>query len=102
AAWERGKSLDLEHIVYELTHNLNEDDSSETPVVSSANPDALTERELEVLRLVADGLSNREIAAHLVLALGTVKWYISEVYSKLGVASRTQAIARARELHLLV
>jgi LuxR family maltose regulon positive regulatory protein len=51
--------------------------------------------------LVAEGRSNREIAAELVLALGTVKWYISQIFSKLGAASRTQAVARARELSLL-
>lgn len=61
----------------------------------------LTDRELEVLRLVAAGYSNREIARELVLALGTVKWYLSEVYSKLGVGSRTQAIAHARQSDLL-
>ena len=54
-----------------------------------------------MLRLLAAGHSNREIAEALVLAIGTVKWYISEIYSKLGVASRTQAIARAGELDIL-
>jgi non-specific serine/threonine protein kinase len=61
----------------------------------------LTERELEILRLIAEGLSNREIAQELVLALGTVKWYNKQIYSKLGVHSRTQAVARAREVGLL-
>jgi ATP/maltotriose-dependent transcriptional regulator MalT len=61
----------------------------------------LTERELEILRLVADGLSNQEIAEQLVLAVSTVKWHLNEIYSKLHVASRTQAIRRAQELHLL-
>ena len=101
AAWERGKTLDLGQTMYELTHNFNESDLPQTSPVEAANPDSLTERELEVLGLIADGLSNREIASRLVLALGTVKWYISEVYSKLGVTSRTQAVARARELQLL-
>lgn len=104
AAWSRGKTLDVDQIVYELIHNfsvINAVEPLETPVSDSAHPDSLTERELEVLNLVAEGLSNREIAARLVLALGTVKWYISEVYSKLGVTSRTQAVARARDLQLL-
>jgi DNA-binding CsgD family transcriptional regulator/tetratricopeptide (TPR) repeat protein len=102
AAWERGKLLDLICTVDDLESLL--DEPVQPDVVSpavSAQPDALTERELEVLSLVAEGLSNREIASRLVLALGTVKWYISEVYSKLGVTSRTQAIARARDLQLL-
>jgi DNA-binding NarL/FixJ family response regulator len=71
------------------------------PVSSQSSIDSLTERELEILRLVAEGKSNRDIAAELVLALGTVKWYISQIFSKLGAASRTQAVARARELSLL-
>jgi LuxR family maltose regulon positive regulatory protein len=61
----------------------------------------LTERELEVLRLMAAGLSNREIADELVLALGTVKAHLHNVYGKLGVRRRTEAAARARELRLL-
>ncbi len=63
--------------------------------------DPLTERELEVLHLIAAGLSNRAIAAQLVLALSTVKSYVNTIYSKLQVQSRTQAVARARALHLL-
>jgi ATP/maltotriose-dependent transcriptional regulator MalT len=61
----------------------------------------LTPRELDVLRLLADGLSNKEIATELVLTLGTVKWYNNQIYGKLNVKSRTQAIARASELSLL-
>jgi len=61
----------------------------------------LSERELEVLRLIADGLSNAEIADKLVIAQGTVKRHINNIYGKLGVQSRTQAVARGRELNLL-
>jgi LuxR family maltose regulon positive regulatory protein len=46
-------------------------------------------------------LSNQEIADELVVALSTIKWHINNLYGKLGVGSRTQALARARELHLL-
>ena len=73
--------------------------SAPTPAQSLLDP--LTERELEVLRLIAAGLSNREIADRLVLALSTVKSYVNTIYSKLQVQSRTQAVARARALHLL-
>jgi ATP/maltotriose-dependent transcriptional regulator MalT len=61
----------------------------------------LTERELEVLRLVASGTSNRAIAACLTVTLGTVKKHLNNIFGKLDVQSRTQAFARARELGLL-
>ena len=61
----------------------------------------LSERELEVLRLIAAGLSNREIAEELVIAISTVKSHINNIYGKLGVRRRTQAIARSQELDIL-
>ncbi len=54
-----------------------------------------------MLSLVAAGLSNPEIAAHLTVAPGTVKAHTHCIYSKLGVRGHVQAVARARELHLL-
>ena len=57
--------------------------------------DALTERELEILRLMASGIGNREIAAALALREGTVKNHVSSIFSKLGVADRTKAVLRA-------
>ena len=70
-----------------------------------AQPDligeALSSREVEVLRLLAAGLSNQEIADRLVLSEGTVKTHTHNLYGKLGVQSRTQAVARAHELHLV-
>jgi LuxR family maltose regulon positive regulatory protein len=63
--------------------------------------DPLTEREIEVLRLIAMGLSNKEIADHLFLTEGTVKGYASTIYSKLGVRRRTEAVERARDLGIL-
>lgn len=67
----------------------------------SVSVEALSERELAILRLIAAGHSNDEIAKALVLAVSTVKWYINELYSKLHVKTRSQAIARAHELKLL-
>lgn len=64
-------------------------------------PEPLSERELDVLRRVAAGYSNSEIAQELVVALSTVKRHISNIYGKLNVGSRTQAIAKAKELGLL-
>lgn len=61
----------------------------------------LTMREHEVLALIAKGLSNRDIAAELVVSIGTVKWHINSLYKKLAVRSRVQAIVRARELNLI-
>ena len=61
----------------------------------------LSERELDVLRLLADGCSNREIAATLFLAEGTVKNHVTNVLGKLGARDRTQAALRARALDLL-
>jgi LuxR family maltose regulon positive regulatory protein len=63
-------------------------------------PEPLTSREVEVLYLICDGLSNREIAGRLTVTLNTVKKHNSHIYGKLGVISRTQAIIRARELGL--
>lgn len=61
----------------------------------------LTPRELDVLHLISQGLSNKGIAEELFIALNTVKRHTSSIYGKLGVKSRTQAVARARELGLI-
>lgn len=61
----------------------------------------LSEREMEVLRLMAAGLSNRQIARKLVLSLGTVKTHLHNIYGKLEARNRPQAVDRARELELL-
>ncbi len=68
---------------------------------ASALPEPLSARELDVLRLIAEGQTNHEIAATLVIAISTVKSHINNIFGKLGVATRTQAIARARRLGLL-
>jgi len=68
---------------------------------SSGLIEPLTERELELLILIGEGLSNHEIAQRLFISLPTVKWHTSNIYSKLGVQSRTHAVAKARSLGLL-
>ncbi|MEJ2263275.1 MAG: LuxR C-terminal-related transcriptional regulator [Anaerolineales bacterium] len=71
-------------------------DSTDQPLI-----EPLSKRELEVLNLLADGLSNSDIADRCVITVGTVKAHTASIYRKLNVNSRTQAVARARELELL-
>ncbi len=72
-----------------------------TPAAAGPLIEPLREREQEVLRLIAQGYSNQEIAAKLVVGVSTVKTHINHLFQKLSVSSRTQAIARGRELGLL-
>ena len=69
--------------------------------VPSGIVDPLTSRELEVLEMLAAGRSNQAIARELVVTLDTVKKHVGHVLGKLGAASRTEAVARARQLGLL-
>lgn len=75
--------------------------SSKTSVANSELIEPLTEREMEVLQLIAEGLTNREIATKLFLSPNTVKVHARNVNGKLDVHNRTQAVARARTLGLL-
>ncbi len=63
-------------------------------------PERLSEQELRVLGLIVAGKSNQEIAAALVISVGTAKWHVHNILQKLGVSNRSQAIARAQELGL--
>jgi LuxR family maltose regulon positive regulatory protein len=72
-----------------------------SPVIPQPLIEPLSDRELDVLRLVAQGLSNQEIAQKLFVALSTVKGHNLRIFAKLQVRSRTEAVARARELGLL-
>ena len=74
---------------------------SETSPTSQPLIDPLSERELEILQLLADGLSNHEVCEHLFIALNTVKGHNRNIYQKLQVKRRTEAVARARELGLI-
>jgi DNA-binding NarL/FixJ family response regulator len=72
-----------------------------TSVPAASAPEALTRRELEVLRLIASGASNKEIADALGTAEATVKNQASSIFAKLGVRDRTRAVLRAIELGVL-
>jgi len=72
-----------------------------TDALQSTIIEPLSKREIEVLRLLAAGLSNREIAEELFIAMGTVNTHTRKIYGKLNVRSRTQAVVRAREWNLL-
>jgi len=76
-------------------------DASAERETSSDTHALLSEREQEILRLISSGLSNQEIADQLVIALSTVKSHVRQIFNKLNVNSRTQVLARARELSLL-
>jgi LuxR family maltose regulon positive regulatory protein len=79
------------------------EDKTYLPPVSPAQPliEPLSQRELKILQLIAQGLSNREISERLFLALSTIKGHNRNIFNKLQVQSRTEAVARARELGLL-
>ena len=79
----------------------NQDDLHPSSFIPHPLVEPLSERELEVLRLIAQGLSNQEIGARLFLALDTVKGHNRRIFDKLQGQWRTEAIARARELGLL-
>ncbi len=88
--------------VFETEKQKSEDESSLSPA-PPARPliEPLSQRELEVLQLIAQGLSNREIGERLFVALTTVKGHNQKIFGKLQVQRRTEAVARARELGLL-
>lgn len=93
---------DLTEII--RTHfNLTPTTESQRPAIPDIVPllDPLTERELEILPLIAQGHSNKTIAKELFVAVSTVRTHLKNLYSKLSAHSRTHAIARARELNLL-
>jgi len=71
------------------------------PSAASGSEFELTQQEINILRLIETGYTNREISDRLNLTVGTIKWYNNQIFGKLEVANRTQAIARARQLGML-
>ena len=95
-AREHGIELDFLLLPLAILERASEPRSLSIPGAS----EALSPREIEVLRLITVGASNRDIAAQLVIAERTVKSHVTHILSKLGVTSRAQAAARSHELHL--
>ena len=75
--------------------------AAESELVARATPDPLTPRELEILELVAQGQTNRQIAERLIVAVGTIKVHVEHILGKMGVSDRTQAAVRAVELGMV-
>ncbi|MEI7768406.1 MAG: response regulator transcription factor [Chloroflexales bacterium] len=93
----RGESMLTEALAARMLRRLGK--RSELPMTSAPYP--LTPRELEVLRRVAQGKTNREIAEQLIIAPGTVKLHVEHIIAKLGVSDRTQAAVLAIQIGLL-
>jgi predicted ATPase/DNA-binding CsgD family transcriptional regulator len=113
SAIQRGESSTMERIIQLVTQTVSPPEpegsvKAETRSVPGGSDrsqragfESLRDREAQILRLVAEGLSSPEIAAQLYLSVATVRWYLRQIYDKLEVHNRAQAIARARELQLL-
>jgi DNA-binding NarL/FixJ family response regulator len=95
----RGESLLTPAIATKVVAGITR--MADTPPAQPPQPHSLTERELEIVRLLAQGATNREIATALVVAEGTVKNHITNILGKLEVETRTQAALVARELGLI-
>jgi DNA-binding NarL/FixJ family response regulator len=88
-------------VAQKLVSSFTRHDQERLPVASKTHPDDLSEREIDVVRQIARGSSNREIAQHLMISEGTVKSHISNILSRLGLRDRTQVAIYARDQGLL-
>ena len=71
------------------------------PTAKAKKKAMLSKKQIEILRLVNDGLANEEIAKAMCITEGTTKWHLHRIYSRLGVGSRTAAAAKARQLGII-
>jgi DNA-binding CsgD family transcriptional regulator len=107
AAWAEGRTLSPEQAlatpawVALPAPTMQEPSSSPTPASPPPYPDGLTAREIEVLRVVAQGLTNEQVAGRLVISPRTVDTHLTSIYSKIGVSSRVAATRYAIEHHLV-
>jgi predicted ATPase/class 3 adenylate cyclase/DNA-binding CsgD family transcriptional regulator len=106
-AWAEGRTMSLEQAlaapgqVALSAPNQEEQSSSPTPASPPPYPDGLTAREVEVLRVVAQGLTNEQVAERLVISPRTVDTHLTSIYGKIGVSSRVAATRYAIEHHLV-
>lgn len=102
AAFERGKTLDVAATLHDLRSMFGASTTT-PPAAPDDQPliEGLSVRELEVLALLAEGMTNREIAQQLVISVSTVKVHTRNIYGKLDVSNRTQAVAAGRDLGLI-
>jgi predicted ATPase/DNA-binding CsgD family transcriptional regulator len=103
-AYEKGRMMSLDQVLHEEESITLLPPSSSTPVARKmpvSNPAGLTPREVEVLRLVAQGLTNEQVANQLIISPRTVDTHLTSIYGKIGVSSRSAATRYAMEHHLV-
>src|SRR6185295_132798 len=101
---ERGRVADAETMVKSIIAEFTQSSANDsvTTTFHQMSSDLLSEREFEVLQLVAEGYSNQEISNRLVIGVSTVKKHINHIYDKLDAKNRTQAVAFAHERQILM
>jgi DNA-binding CsgD family transcriptional regulator len=102
AAWAEGRALTLEQAVEYALETRPDEEPQEEPSPKPSYPGGLSAREVEVLRLVARGMTNAQIAGELFVSPRTVNWHLGSVYRKLGFSSRAEATRYAAEHDLLI
>jgi DNA-binding NarL/FixJ family response regulator len=103
-AYERGRMMSPDQALQEQVSIISQAPSQSTPVarkMTISNPSGLTSREVEVLRLVAQGLTNDQVANQLIISSRTVDTHLTSIYGKIGVSSRSAATRYAMEHHLV-
>jgi DNA-binding NarL/FixJ family response regulator len=110
AAWAEGRGMTLEQVLAEQARATTPGQTSTVPTIqqpadtatpSPAYPGELTPREVEILRLIASGLSNAQVAEQLIISPRTVHAHVRSIYSKLGITSRSAATRYAIDHKLL-